>query len=382
MSTSEFTQKGKRMNDDTEAPPTSKRHESSSSLSNDIRIIPLSSNLAGLSITEPSNYVACIIPKSLISVFEKVLRETVEKGLASQQVITQPQSEDQEIESEILSNEFIHDFETVRETFTKKLYSLSDHELKQEVPRGKFNVFKDYRRRLTKWYVTGHHLRNNLTSPSNTRKFVKLHTSFSPAISNESTKQVVLSKLKKTEDRCEILLTESVIQSAYELNKEALDLFKQADENSDSSLIKILLKAYRSISRKYKYLTRSDNTTNYNDDIRGRGPPHQQRTFYRRRPQYDDRYVRRVSDADSHTERFNRYPRREYDGDEFSEREHRYPRRDYQRYNQEYPQLRNRNTNYRRYKRNPHYDERDYDSDEVFEQDEQPHGRRRWSHRD
>jgi hypothetical protein len=60
------------------------------------------------------------------------------------------------------------------------------------------------------------------------------------------------------------------------------------------------------------------------------------------------------------------------------------------RYNQEYPQeiqtqpsnLRNRNTNYRRYKRNPHYDERDYDSDEVFEQDEQPHGRRRWSHRD
>ena len=383
MSTSESAQRGgKRFMEDTDVPPTTKRHESTSSLSNDIRIVPLSSNLGGLSISEPANFVACIIPKSLITVFEKILKETIEKGLATQQVNTQLQSEDQEFESDIHSTEFIHDFETVKESFTNKLSSLSDQELQQEVPRGKFNVFKDYRRRLTKWYVTGHHLRNKLTSPSYTRKFVKLRTSFSPAISNESTKQVVLSKLKKTEDRCETLLTENVIQSAFDLNKEALDLFKQADENSDSSLIKILLKAYRSISRKYKYLTRSDNTTNYNDDIRGRGPPHQQRTFYRRRPHFDDRYARRVSDTDSHTGRYNRYPRRENDIDDFSEREHQYPRRDYQRYHQDYPPLRNRNTNYRRYKRNPHYDERDCDSDDVFEHDEQPHGRRRWSYRD
>jgi hypothetical protein len=97
MSTSDFVQRGRR-NDDADASPTSKRHESTSSLSNDSRIVPLNSNLGGLSIAEPAHFVACIIPKSLITVLEKVLKETIEKGLATQQVNTQLQSEDLEKE--------------------------------------------------------------------------------------------------------------------------------------------------------------------------------------------------------------------------------------------------------------------------------------------
>jgi hypothetical protein len=69
MATSEVQQnRGKRNNEDTDTIPSSKRHESTSS---EIRIIPLNANLAGLSITEPANYVACTIPKGLVAVFEK-----------------------------------------------------------------------------------------------------------------------------------------------------------------------------------------------------------------------------------------------------------------------------------------------------------------------
>lgn len=219
--------------------------------------------------------------------------ETFERGFASLQANSGNHSDDQEIASDILCNEFIHDFNEVKEKFTKKLHELSDFDLKHEVPRGKFNVFKDFRRRLTKWYVNGHHLVKNLTTRSDTRKFLKLRISFSPAISNESTIYEVRSTLKTTGDRCETLLTANAIRSTFDLNKEALDLFNQATENSDTSLINILMKAYRSICRRYSYLSRPNNTPTYNDDINGRDrpplPPPRRRTYYRRQPQRTDR---------------------------------------------------------------------------------------------
>jgi hypothetical protein len=372
MATSE--NRGKRNSDDTDAVPSSKRHESTSS---DIRIVPLNTNLAGLGLTEPANYVACIIPKSLTTVFEKILKETIERGLTSQHADNDEHSEDQDVASEIFCNEFIHDFGKVKDNFTKKLREFSDYDLRHEVPRGKFNVFKDYRRKLTKWFVTGHHLVNNLTTPSETKKFLKLRTSFSPAISDQSVIQEVRSKLKTTSDRCELVLTESAIHSAFDMNKEVSDILRQTTEDSDTGLIKILMKAYRSISRKYNYLSRPV----HDDDIHGRGrpprpqpPPPRQRTSYNRQQQHTYRHPRRES-FDS--EREYRYPRRANDYDRYpTERSH------YRRYHEDFPPLERQQTNYRRFKRNPQYQDRDYDYDDVFEPEDQPFDGRRRSYRD
>lgn len=390
MATSDSAQssRGKRNSDDADSAPSSKRHETFGS---DIRIIPLSSNLSGLSLNEPANFVACIIPKSLVNVFEKVLRETIERGLVTLHANTGNPPEEIESESELQGSDFIHDFESVKELYTKKLRELSDRDLKQEVPRGKFSIFKDYRRSLTKWFVTGQNLVKNLTSPSDSRKLLKIRTSFSPAVSNESTKQAVRLKLKTTSDQCETLLMGSVTQSAFNLNKETLDLFKNAEESSDTCLVKVLMKAFRSISKKYNYLTRPDNTTTNDDDNHERRlplrPPRHQRTFYRRQPQRIDRFYRRESDTDNHS----RYPHRKYDTYDYPDRDYRRLRRDnetdriaernYQHYNEDYPPMTNPNTNYRRYKRDPYYQERDYESDDVFEYDEQPQYKYRRSSR-
>lgn len=132
-------------------------------------------------------------------------------------------------------------------------------------------------------------------------------------------KKVVLTKFKTTADRCETLLTESVIKAAFGLNKDARELYRQAAEDSDPSLIKILIKAYRSISRKYNYLTRPDHTNTRDDDIHGRPQPRQRRTSYRRRPQGENRYPRRESDNDRGSKRD--YHMREYRSDYYPQHE-------------------------------------------------------------
>lgn len=399
MATSDnLSNRNKRIGEESDSAPMSKRHESTSAISNEIRIVPLSSNLAGLSITEPANFVACIIPKSLITVFEKVLRETLERGFATSATLTADNLDNPNLDSDIEGSEFIHDFEDTKENLTKKLYDLPDRELKNEVPAGKFNTFKEYRRKLTKWYVTGQHLVKSLTSPSETRKFLKIHTSFSPAVTDESTKQEVLSKLKTSSNHYETLLTTSVIRKAFNLNKEIRELFRQVIDDHES--MKILIKAYRSICKKYNYLTKPDHTTTDDKVHRRVHPPRQQRTYYRRRPEgnyrrpYNDFGYDNVSEQDYHTKdyvRTDRYPR--HDNEHYRPRRdshdsyhHEYQPTSYRRYNQryhqEYPPLGNRNTNYRKYKRNPHYEEGDYDSDDIFEQDEQPQGKPRWSFRD
>lgn len=364
----------RRLDSANEEAPCLKR-PSTSTVSVEPRFVALNTGLGGLSLSEPANFVACIIPKSLQSLFEKVLQETLARGLHTPVDNTDEVDNNQVNDLETTAVEFIHDFEKTKEELDSRLKSFSDYELRREVPREKFPIFRDNRKQITKWFVTGQHLVNGLVTPSESRKFLKTHSSFSPAVTDESTKQLVLRKLKNTTEECEQKLTHSVLHSAFDLNKKVQDTLKLSTDSGDSTLVKIFAKAYRSVTRKFNYLTKA-NTAREDDQFK-RKPRFHTRNFYgrnnyegRRNTYRDDHYEgRRNTYRDDHYDD-ERNPWRDNRRRNYRYRNERPYYRDYEdEYDRDYPPLNHRNTNYRRYKRNPKFRDEPSDDDEVFERD-------------
>lgn len=303
---------------------------------------------------DPAHYVAIFIPKSMQSIMEGFLKQALSK--ASETIHISDEAD--EASNNERDSEFLLEFGHLKQQFDANLKDYTDVELKKEAPRELFAKFKEYRKALTKWYVSCQHLASKLSSDSQTHDLLKTRVTFSPAVKDEGIKTQCKKSLKKTVDACESKLTESVFDTAIKYNAEILALFADARKERDDPNLKMFMKAYRAVLQHNRHLNEANRRPFVSTRDR-ESRPFRPRTFRRNYSDRKDFHRRRPSRGDMYRSRVN----------------------------DDYPPMRRRNYDYRRFKRRPHDFEESLDGvddladDEVFDTDDRPrpHFRRRGS---
>lgn len=328
--------------------PGLKRHDDGSTKSGTsaVRFLPITADFGTLNIDQ-TQYIAMVIPKSMQTVFETFFKDLAKKSHeASLQPIQIDDDEDVEpsdvepvdvASPTVLANQqqsFLKDFGNLKQTLRNKLLGVSDTELKKDVPSSAFNDFRELRKRLTKWFVTCQHLANKLANNTASNRYIKTTLSFSPAVKDSGIKEACTAKIHKTEAVCEKRLTDKVLQLAIMLNNEITGTAEAEEHHVERW--HVFLKAFRVVLRANRYLWAHD-------------------IEHSRRPQ---RFAPRNRDFGNRPPMQNRRPAREW--------RRRTSRFSEDQYEQNYPPPRRTfYTNYRRYKRQPNYQEET--DDDVFE---------------
>lgn len=305
-----------------------------------VRFMPCNADLSGLFIDQ-TQYVAIIMPKTMQPAFETFLKEFNKKLSEAAQTIDLTDRDDVEpVDSvEIKQQKFLVEYGDLKQKMTDTLRSFTETDLKRDVPKAQYETFRDYRKKLTKWYSTCQHLVNKLTSESASTRYLKTNLSFSPAVKDSGLREACTAKMRNTEKTCENQLTDNVLVSSAHLNDDILSLYQNLLIATDDSDLKLLMKAFRVVTRVNRFLT-EPMSERLDDDRR---PVRRRNTFRRNNRTF-------------YGNRRNLSTRRQSS------------RRDDDQYDADYPPLRRNNFNYRRFKRRStnHDDEVD-DDDNVFE---------------
>lgn len=340
---SSATSRRRRLSQADNVPPT-KRQETTTSALPDVRFVPVNTDFGPLML-DPAHYVAIVIPKSMQTIVEGFLKQALSKANETIQI-----SDDvEEASNNERESDFLLEFGNLKQQFDANLKDYTDDELKREAPRDLFAKFKEYRRALTKWYVSCQHLSTKLSSESQTHDLLKTRVTFSPAVKDEGIKTQCKKSLKKTVAVCESKLTANVLDNAMKCNEEILALFADARKERDDPNLKMFVKAYRAVLQHNRHLNETGRRPFVPARDRER-KPFRPRTFHRNYPDRNEFHRRRPSRGDFYRSRVN----------------------------DDYPPMRRRNYDYRRFKRRPHDFEESLDGvddladDEVFDTDDRP----------
>lgn len=251
-------------------PPSSSKRSRTEAI--DINVSPENHNIRTQSIPgnfqnlvkDPSKYKAIIIPIELAPLFETLCNElmkTLTKTNKENNVSTSDTDDVFESEDSLdddLITVFHAGFESIKHDLDRDLKKQNDRDLVKDVPQGQFNSFKQIRKTLSKWYVTGTLLKQKLAGESTTKRYLKINHDFSVAVTDRELKDKCTTKLNKTKRLIENTLTSSVIKRALELNIEVRKLLDDSDNQ-----ISIIMKAYRVILKANRSLGKNqDNPPN------------------------------------------------------------------------------------------------------------------------
>lgn len=335
----------KRRDSDNDIP--NKRHDDGARKTSisDVRFLPCNADFSNLDV-DHTQYIAMVIPKSMQTAFEIFLKDFFHKNSPQHSTVDLTNENDVELDdsqtsTESLQQKFLKDFGGVKNKLNEKLESFQESDLKRDVSNEQFETFRNYRKKLTKWYVSCQHLANKITSNSASSRYMKTTVSFSPAVNDSGLKQSCTAKIRKTEKTCEQTLTDHVLSVATALNDEVFTLLCKCIADADRSFLKMLVKAYRVVTRANRYLTKQAESRDNDFDRPTRQFRNRRRSFHYNRERRN----------------FHRQPNR------------RQPyRRQNNRYESDFPPLRRENYNYRQFKRRPNFSDRvdTDDDDDVF----------------
>ena len=128
---------------------------------------------------------------------------------------------------------------------------------KRELPKAQYDVFRDYRKKLTKWYTSCQNFANELTHDSASKRYLKTNMTFSPAVKDSGLREACTAKVRKTVKTCEKLLTDNVLSSCDTLNSEILALYRNVLADTSDSGLKLLMKAFRVVTRVNRFFDRA-----------------------------------------------------------------------------------------------------------------------------
>jgi len=300
----------------------------------DIRTKTLPGNLSNVA-GDPTKYKAIIVPIELAPLFEKLCQELLDKLIHDKNKTNEVEPDDDVfITSDIdadLRTTFLNDFGSARRLYENALRQADEKSLVEDVLPEQYDTFRNTRRVLTKWFVTGAHLHKKLVgnpdSNKETNKYLRMNFDYSIAVNDSQLLDKCTTKILNTEKLIENSLTSSMLEKAILLISEVNILWNDIPK-------KIFLKAFRVVSKANGHLlhTQLQNLPKHNNN---------------KRPQNRNN--------DKHANPARRDPYKKYDWNS------RRPRIQSNKYNSrkesrrdssdDYPPLRRNDNNYRRYKR-------------------------------
>lgn len=306
---------------------------------------------------DTSKYKAIIVPIELAPIFENLLTELLAKIKLDKNKTIEVHDDDEVFTKSIPNDEkieaFLDDFGSSKRLFDNILRKTNVKELINDVDPSNFESFKNARKIISKWFITGSHLVNKIKGDSASNRYLKVHFDYSIAVTDPTLKEKCTNKLLNTKKLIEQSLTSSVIDRAITLNNDVQTLW----ENTPNL---IFLKAYRVVSRANKHL--SNPTNDPQNPPRGNRPNPKFDNRQRRESNYQkDRNVYQKYDWN------NRRPKRD------SHIEHTHPkqppRKNYlnsYNYEDEFPLPTRQHNDYRHYKKRNYHEEDEYSEPEPF----------------
>lgn len=297
-----------------------------------IRTRSMPGNLSNI-VGDPTKYKAIIVPIEFAPIFEKLCQELINKLLLENNKQKEMESDDEVFiigdEDSELRTRFTNDFGAARSTYDNALRQCDERSLIDDVPSEQLDSFRNARRLLTKWYVTGAHLLRKLKGDTEYNSYINMSFDYSVAVNDNNLKDKCTSKLLQTEKIIENSLTSSVLAKAIILISEVNNLWNDTPK-------KVFLKAYRVVSKANKHLL---HPKQINDT-------HPKRKYSER----NNIKTRNNKDYDKPNNRSRKDPYRKYD---WHSRRNRIDSRNDRRHDsfEDYPPLRRDNNNYRHYKR-------------------------------
>lgn len=297
-----------------------------------------------------TKYKAIIVPIELAPTIEKIFQELLLKLHNENNKVIELDTDDEVFSNSPPSEEdkttFIREFGTTRRTFFNALQATNEKQLIENVSSTDFDTFKNARRIISKWYVTGCHLFNKLKGDVDTNKYLKLNFDISVAVTDINLKEKCTSKILETKKTLEHSLTTHVLAKALFLNQEVKILHDNTPKN-------VFLKAFRVVTKANKQLYNPANPNNI--EFRSHNKRQHNPNNRTQHNTHDNHYSRRNPQHNTERNPYERY--------NWNERRPRiYSRRHLSNnYEDDYPPPMPQNNNYRRYKRQPSfYEEEDY----------------------
>ena len=302
---------------------------------------------------DPNQEAFLVFPKTLLNTMEQVLKTVVMQEERRHHQDVEPtydrnEGHFEQGDTQVSYETFINEYNELKLNLMENLKQYSEDDLRHEVDGSLFSEFKEYRKVLTKWYVSGQHLLNKLTNSNSSNQYLKLQMSVSPAIVDNGLKDTCCNRMQKAKASIENELTKNVVKRVYELNESIKAQFLVSKTQSAANTNKIMMKALRVVLRSnsrlkdHERITYRKNLTSY--------------TSNRKRPRHDNH--------DKRTDRRERYqPRRHWNTRKST-------RTVTDDDDEDYPPPKHQSHDYRRYKRRePDYNEEPTDNDdEVFYQ--------------
>ena len=296
---------------------------------------------------DPNKYKALIVPIELLPVMERFLNELLTKMEREKDRLIDLENEEAifsiMVPDEDSKKAFINDFGATRRLFLNALDGADESDLITNVPSDQFDAFKDARKLITKWFVSGSHLFHRLVNEEDTNRYLKINFDYSVAVTDAHLKEKCTNKIMSTKKTLETSLLQSVLLKANSLNFEVKSLWDKLPKS-------IFLKAFRVVKKAHKHLLHRsipEQSKPPKKDMKAfrnqnkRHPPHaNERNPYRK---HDWPKTRPRRDSN-----FTRYPpQRQY--------------RQHNNYEDEYPPHRNNYYNHRRSRRINSEEEEDRD---------------------
>jgi hypothetical protein len=368
----------RQLSDGDDLEPQSKKLELDSS---EYRFIPVGPDIT----PNPEHYLALIIPRALKPHFESLVQQAIrDVNMAANAKLHNKKAEVEDSDSfasELKAAEFVQTFSEFKDILKNKLHDYDDNALRGKLQSDEgFSIFKDYRTKISRWYESGQHLLLKLTGDNNSRNFVKTHISFSPAVSDKATMQSCELKIQQATKYCEINITDTVIEKAFDLTEGIKKLLEDAEKADTSLKANCFFKAFRGVIRRFRSLDQRtvDFTIPNHSDRQVRRNVRKPFRIYERRDSHrenhfrDDQYREdRYPTRTFVSRRDNYHPQAAYEEPSESEYENYSHRRSYSEHykmpDDEYPPPQRQYHDYRRFKRRP-YDYYETDEGDTSEQ--------------
>jgi hypothetical protein len=249
---------------------------------------------------------------------------------------------------------FLSEFAASRRLFNTALRNANSELLVKDVQPNQLESFRNTRKVLSKWFITGAHLQNKLKGETQTNKYLKVDFDYSIAITDQDLKEKCTNKLINTRKQLENSLTASVLQKAILLNQEVKSLWENTHRN-------IFLKAYRVVVKA------NNKILNYSDNYHPNRPDDKQHKLQNKKNQHQYSMKNHNSKDQEHQEDRDLYRKHNWNKPHTHPNKHRNQHKQYREEfssssdEDDYPPPRRQNHDYRRYKRQAfsNYDEDD-----------------------
>jgi len=137
-------------------------------------------------VTNPSDYVHIMIPRTLEEAFRAFLT-TFKQATTN---VTRPEeiSTGTDTSTNISEGEFIQEFDKILKSMLGFLKNMIHSQIIRNLDEDDLSKFKEYRSLITQWYSSCLHFKRNLLKVPQDRNFISLDAIFSPSVASEKVK--------------------------------------------------------------------------------------------------------------------------------------------------------------------------------------------------